>query len=342
MSMFPEIRESIYGNLNKEKTMKKISDYSALMEKAIRDITLPGNELSTLYEPISYALASGGKRLRPSLLLMAADVFGGKASEAFAPAAGIEVFHNFTLLHDDVMDNSDTRRGRRSVFAKWGLNTAILSGDTMLTLATQLISQVPDNLLRAVLDAFNSMAIKVYEGQRLDMDFEQSEDVQLDHYIRMIKDKTGSLIGAACKIGALIGGASEKDADKMYEYGLMLGVAFQIQDDWLDVFGDSTTFGKPIGGDIKNNKKSYLVLRGYAMGGPEATALKEAMRLPAGDTKVKVVTRLYEKMNIAAICRQEIASYSAKALAAVKATSLSDEDKDAFRAVVEKLTGRKK
>ncbi len=322
--------------------MKKISDYSALMEKYVREVNLPGGVLSTLYQPISYALASGGKRLRPSLLLMAADAFGEKASDAFAPAAGIEVFHNFTLLHDDVMDNSDTRRGRQSVFAKWGLNTAILSGDTMLTLATQLISNVEDRLLRAVLDAFNAMAIRVYEGQRLDMDFETSDTVTLDDYIRMIMDKTGSLIGASAKIGALIGGASEKDAEKMYEYGMMLGVAFQIQDDWLDVFGDSTTFGKPIGGDINNNKKSYLVLKGYEAGGPEAEALRDAMKLPAGDTKVKVVTRIYEKMNLSAICRQEISTYSAKALAALKSTSLSDDDKAAFRAVVEKLTGRKK
>ncbi|MDE6716829.1 MAG: polyprenyl synthetase family protein [Muribaculaceae bacterium] len=322
--------------------MKRISDYSAQMEKSIREINLPGGILDTLYQPISYALASGGKRLRPSLLLMAADCFGGKATEAFSAAAGIEVFHNFTLLHDDVMDNSDTRRGRQSVYAKWGVNAAILSGDTMLTLATQLMTEVDDSLLRAVLDTFNSMAIRVYEGQRLDMDFETSDNVTLEDYIRMIMDKTGSLIGAACKIGALIGGASEKDADKMFEYGMMLGVAFQIQDDWLDVFGDSTTFGKPIGGDINNNKKSYLMLRGAAIGGPEAEALSDAMKLPAGDTKVKVVTRLYEKMNLSAICRQEISSYSAKALTALKATSLSDDDKEAFRAVVEKLTGRKK
>ncbi|MDE6296380.1 MAG: polyprenyl synthetase family protein [Muribaculaceae bacterium] len=322
--------------------MKRISDYSAEMEKYIREITLPGGVLSTLYEPISYALASGGKRLRPSLLLMAADVFGGKTADAFPAAAGIELFHNFTLLHDDVMDNSDTRRGRQSVYAKWGVNTAILSGDTMLTLASQLMMQVEDKVLRGVLDSFNSMAIRVYEGQRLDMDFEKSESVTLEDYIRMIMDKTGSLIGTSVKIGALIGGATEKDAEKMYEYGMMLGIAFQIQDDWLDVFGDSTTFGKPIGGDINNNKKSYLTLRGLAVGGPEGAALRDALKLPAGDTKVKVVTRLYEKMNLSAICRQEIASYSAKALAALKSTSLSDDDKAAFRSVVEKLTGRKK
>lgn len=323
-------------------TMKKISDYSALMEKAIRDLVFPSGDLSSLYEPIAYALASGGKRLRPSLLLMTAESFGADSAQAFDPAIGIEIFHNFTLLHDDVMDNSDTRRGRQSVFAKWNLNTAILSGDTMLTQATQYISRVADPILRPVLDTFNAMAIRVYEGQRLDMDFESSDKVSLDMYIRMISDKTGSLIGASAKIGALIGGASEKDAALMEEYGMMLGVAFQIQDDWLDVFGDSNTFGKPIGGDINNNKKSYLYLRGLALGGPEAQALQEAMQLPAGDTKIKIVTRLYEKMNIAEICRQEISAYSAKALAALRATSLSDEKKEPFRLLIEKLTGRKK
>lgn len=326
--------------------MKKISDYSALIEKFIRDLEFPGGALTGLYEPISYALVSGGKRLRPSLLLMAADSFsnGGEEAvrEAYSAAAGIELFHNFTLLHDDVMDNSDTRRGRQSVFAKWGVNTAILSGDTMLSLATRMIMAVKDNILRSVLDCFNDMAIRVYEGQRLDMDFETTDDVTLEDYIRMIMDKTGALMGASAKIGALIGGASEKDADKMYEYGMMLGVAFQIQDDWLDVFGDSSTFGKPIGGDINNNKKTYLTLRGIGAGGADSEALKEAMRLPAGDTKVKIVTRIYEKMNLSALARQEISSYSAKALTALKSTSLNEDDKSAFRAVVEKLTGRKK
>lgn len=322
--------------------MKKISDYSAVVEKTIRDITLPTGELASLYEPVSYAMAAGGKRLRPALLLMTADSFGGEEVNAADPAIGIELFHNFTLLHDDVMDNSETRRGRQSVYAKWDINTAILSGDTMLTLATEYISHVADKDLRQVLNIFNAMALRVYEGQRLDMDFESKENISIDMYLRMIGDKTGSLLGASARIGAIIGGATEKDAALMQEFGEMLGIAFQIQDDWLDVFGDSTTFGKPIGGDINNNKKSYLYLRALEAGGPEAEALAEAMRLPAGDTKVKVVTRLYEKMNISELCRQTISAYSAKALAALRGTSLSDEQKEPFRLLVEKLTGRKK
>lgn len=322
--------------------MKKFSDYSAHIEKTLRDLTFPGNELAGLYEPVSYSLSAGGKRLRPSLALMAADAFGNAAERAERAAVGLEIFHNFTLLHDDVMDQSDMRRGRPSVHAKWDVNTAILSGDTMLTLATRCVSDVDDSILRRVLDTFNEMALRVYEGQRLDMDFEKSDKVGLEDYIRMISDKTGALLGAAAKIGALIGGASDEDAEHMAEYGVMLGLAFQIQDDWLDVFGDSMTFGKPIGGDINNNKKSFLLLTALATDTPDATALKEAMKLPAGDTKIKIVTRLYERLDMTRHCREAIAAYSAKALGALKATSLSDDAREPFRLLVDKLTGRKK
>lgn len=322
--------------------MKKFSDYSAYIEGVIRNFNLPGGDLSGLYEPVSYSMSAGGKRLRPSLVLMAADAFGDAADKAVNAAVGLEMFHNFTLLHDDVMDNSALRRGRPSVHARWDVNTAILSGDTMLTLATQCVSEVSDAILRPVLAAFNDMALRVYEGQRLDMDFESNDKVTLDDYLRMISCKTGALLGASSRIGALIGGATAEDAAMMAEYGLMLGIAFQIQDDWLDVFGDSTTFGKPIGGDINNNKKSFLLLTALAEVGPDTEALVEAMKLPAGDTKVKIVTRLYERMDMTAKCKAAIQHYSSKALASLKSTSLSDEAREPFRLLVEKLTGRKK
>ncbi len=322
--------------------MKPFSEYSALIEKELRNLEFPEGELSTLYEPITYGLSAGGKRLRPALLMMTADAFGDNVENAVMPAIGIETFHNFTLLHDDVMDNSDTRRGRPSVHAKWDVNTAILSGDTMLTLATQYISQVDDCKLRKVLDSFNEMAIRVYEGQRLDMDFETREDVTIDDYTRMIMDKTGALLGASARIGALIGGASEEDAAIMYEYGMMLGVAFQIQDDWLDVFGDSTTFGKPIGGDINNNKKSFLMLTALTDNGADGDALREAVKLPSGDTKVKVVTRIYEKMGVSEICKKEISHYVSRAMSALKKVNLPEERKEPYRILLEKLTGRKK
>lgn len=322
--------------------MKRISEYSAMAEAQIRALDFPKDNLSGLYAPIAYGMQAGGKRLRPTLLLMAADAFGNCLEKAIKPAVGIEMFHNFTLLHDDVMDNSDLRRGRPTVHSKWDENTAILSGDTMLTLATKQISDVEDAILRPVLDTFNDQALRVYEGQRLDMDFENKEEVGLDEYIDMIKAKTGALLGGAAKIGALIGGASMDDAEKMYEFGMMLGVAFQIEDDYLDTFGNADTFGKPIGGDINNNKKTFLMVKALANGGPNAEALKAAMKMSAGATKVKTVTRIYETMGMPAISKAEVASYSSKALAAIKKTSLTDECKDAFRKLIDKLITRTK
>ena len=313
-----------------------------MAEAEIRSLAFPSDKLEGLYAPITYGMQAGGKRLRPTLLLMAADAFGGDASKALKAAAGIEMFHNFTLLHDDVMDKSDLRRGRATVHAKWDANTAILSGDTMLTLATMLVAQVDDSILREVLDTFNTQALRVYEGQRLDMDFESMETVDLDEYLEMIKCKTGALLGASAKIGALIGGASHEDAERMYEFGLMLGVAFQIEDDYLDTFGNADTFGKPIGGDINNNKKTFLMVKGLAAADANSSALRTALSMPAGPTKVKTVTRIYEMMDMPAVSKAEAAAYSSKALSAVKATSLSDDKREIFRKLIDKLIGRSK
>lgn len=322
--------------------MKTISEYSADVESALLSLQFPGDKLAPLYQPIEYALSAGGKRIRPVLVLMGADAFGNRAPEAMRAAVGIETFHNFTLLHDDVMDNSDLRRGRPTVHKKYDENTAILSGDTMLTLATQYVTEVDGAILRQVLDTFNDMAIDVYEGQRLDMDFETAEEISLSDYIEMITGKTGSLLGAAVKIGAIIGGASDEDANLMYEFGVMTGLAFQIQDDWLDTFGDSTTFGKPIGGDILNGKKTYLYVAALEEGGNNAEALKAAFNMPASDMRIKAVTRLYEKIGISEKCKKAVGHYSSKAMKALNATSLGDEQKEAFRKLAEKLVGRKK
>ena len=321
--------------------MHTLEEYRIEIETAIKNLELPEGKFQNLYNPIRYALSAGGKRIRPVLTLMSAEAFGDN-SRALKPAIGLETFHNFTLLHDDVMDKSEMRRGRATVHKKFNENSAILSGDTMLTLATEYVSEVPDNLLRPVLDTFNSMAIKVYEGQQLDMDFETQEKISLDDYIEMIQDKTGSLLGACAKIGALIGGASEKDAEKMYEFGLQTGVAFQIQDDWLDTFGDSTTFGKSIGGDINNSKKTYLYVAALEKDSETATALREAFKIPAGDLRIKAVTRIYEKLGINEIAKKAVNHYSSLALKALNATSLSEENKNVFRKFAEKLIGRKK
>ena len=322
--------------------MESVSDYASYIEKELRNLNLPGGKYAGLYEPITYALSAGGKRIRPVLTLMGADAFGDSFEKALKAAVGIEVFHNFTLLHDDVMDKSEIRRGRPTVHKKYDENTAILSGDTMLTLATKYISEVEDEKLRRVLDTFNDMALRVYEGQQLDMDFEKSSDISLEDYVEMIKGKTGALLGAAVKIGSVIGGASEADAEKMYEFGVMTGVAFQIQDDWLDTFGDPTSFGKNIGGDINNAKKTYLYVAALAEGGQNADALRTAFSIPAGEMRIKTVTRLYEKLQMSEKCKKAVGNYSSKALKALNSTTLSEEKKESFRKLAEKLIGRKK
>lgn len=322
--------------------MKTIEEYRIEIEKALQALQLPEGELNNLYAPIKYALSAGGKRIRPVLTLMAADSFGDASSKAMKPAIGLETFHNFTLLHDDVMDKSDMRRGRATVHKKYDENTAILSGDTMLTLATQFISEVGDDQLRCVLDTFNSMAIKVYEGQQLDMDFEKETKISLETYLKMIQWKTGALLGACVKIGSLIGGASEKDADRMYEFGMQTGVAFQIQDDWLDTFGDSASFGKEIGGDINNGKKTYLYVSALQQDSQTAEALRSAYQITPGDVRVKTVTRLYEKLGIGEEAKKAVNHYSSLALKALNSTSLTDEKKEVFRKFAEKLIGRKK
>lgn len=322
--------------------MKSASEYSAQIESALRALPLPEGKFKNLYDPIRYALSAGGKRLRPVLTLMAADAFGGNSQEAMDAALGIEIFHNFTLLHDDVMDNSDTRRGRQSVHAKYDVNTAILSGDTMLTLASCKIAMVPDSLLRSVSDIFNAMALNVYEGQQLDMDFEKRDDVTIADYVEMISLKTGALLGAALRIGALIGGATPEDAAKMYDFGMNVGLAFQIQDDWLDTFGDSITFGKPIGGDIANNKKTYLLLSVSEKSASDSEALRMAMALPDREMRVKTVTRILEKAGAGEMCHKAVDYYMSKAVGALRTTSLGEEQKEAFRKFAEKLVGRKK
>lgn len=322
--------------------MKSNSDYTLIAEEGISSLEMPGGDLEGLYGPVRYGMAAGGKRLRPVLCLMACEAFCGEAEKALNQAVGLEMFHNFTLLHDDVMDDSDLRRGRPTVHVKWDENTAILSGDTMLTLATQKIAECDDKVLRRVLDVFNEMALRVYEGQRLDMDFEKETQVGLSRYVRMVELKTGALLGASAAIGAIIGGADSRQAEYMYDFGNKLGVAFQIQDDYLDVFGDSVTFGKPIGGDINNGKRTYLLESAFAIGGEDAEALKVAMELPAGDGKVRTVTRIYEKMGITENCRKEINAYSSAALKSLKKSGISEEAIDAFRKIADRLTGRKK
>jgi len=249
-----------------------------------------------LYKPVSYTLDMGGKRLRPLLVLMAANLFADITEQALPAATAIEVFHNFTLLHDDLMDNASVRRGKPTVHLKFNPNTAILSGDAMLILAYEYLAQSSSDSLPELLKLFSRTALEVCEGQQFDMDFESRQDVTVDEYIEMIRLKTAVLIAAALKLGAIIGGAPEKQAKLLYDFGINIGLAFQLQDDWLDVYGDPNVFGKKIGGDILSNKKTFLLLKTMEkLQGEKKEQLqnwitKEAF-LP--EEKIEAVTQLY-------------------------------------------------
>lgn len=240
--------------------MEKINHYISIVNQAIDDLSY-NKEPKKLYEPIKYTLTLGGKRIRPALLLLANDLFGGKAVRAMNSALAIEVFHNFTLVHDDIMDDAPLRRGKTTVFKKWDTNTAILSGDVMFVNAIQLLAKDNNDKLADILAIFNKAAVEVCEGQQYDMDFETLENVSIDDYLKMIELKTAVLLAASLKIGALIANAKQDDANHIYEFGRNLGIAFQLMDDILDLYGDPEKFGKQVGGDVIANKKTYLLLK---------------------------------------------------------------------------------
>src|SRR3569833_2778488 len=252
-------RDTETATTNK-KQMKELHELQDIISDAVKELNFPGYP-AQLYEPITYILSMGGKRMRPALLLMACDLFGGDVEKALPPALAIEVFHNFTLMHDDIMDNAPLRRGKTTVHERWNQNAAILSGDVMLIEGYKLMMQVDNHILRDVLNIFNETAVGVCEGQQLDMEFETREVVGIDEYIEMIRLKTAVVLGGALKIGALIGGASADDAALLSAFGVQLGVAFQLQDDILDVYGNPEKFGKQVGGDIISNKKTYLLIK---------------------------------------------------------------------------------
>ncbi|MBO4803863.1 MAG: polyprenyl synthetase family protein [Muribaculaceae bacterium] len=319
--------------------MKPFQEYLDTVNQAIAAIPYP-EQPSQLYEPIAYHMALGGKRIRPVLALMACDALGGDLDNALDAAVGIEMFHNFTLLHDDVMDNADVRRGKPTVHRRWNDNTAILSGDTMLTIATQYIARTGS---QEVMDLFNKTAIEIYEGQQWDMDFEDRNDVTVEEYINMIRLKTSVLLGCALKAGALIADARDEDADAIYEAGVNMGLAFQLMDDMLDVWGDPETFGKEIGGDIMNNKKTFLLINAMQLAqGADAEELRRWLddTQVERDSKVPAVTALYERLGVRQLALEAIADYNARAIAAFNRVKMSDEDKQAFIALSNKLAGR--
>ena len=295
-----------------------------------------------LYEPIGYTLASGGKRIRPTLALIAAELFGGKENEVLPAALALEVFHNFTLLHDDVMDRAQVRRGRPTVHVKWDDNTAILSGDQMLIEAYRLLSGVPADKLPQVLCWFNDMATGICEGQQYDVDFEHSAQVQLADYMKMIELKTSVLLAYALKIGGYIAGANAAQQEALYQYGLHIGLAFQIQDDILDVYGDPKTFGKAIGGDICCNKKTFLLLT--ALSKADAASKAELNRWLAisdrDQEKIAAVTALYDRLGVRAEAESVMEEHTAFALKQLE-TLPQNEATERLRQLAEKLVNRK-
>ena len=319
--------------------MKDFQYYLNLVNQAIASIPYP-KAPEQLYEPIAYHMALGGKRVRPVLLLMACEAMGGQVDQALEAAVGLEMFHNFTLLHDDVMDNADVRRGKTTVHRRWNDNTAILSGDTMLTIATQYIARTMN---WPVMDLFNKTAIEIYEGQQWDMDYEYRNDVTVDEYINMIRLKTSVLLGCALKMGALLADADAKDAEMFYEAGVNMGLAFQLRDDVLDVWGDPKTFGKEIGGDIMNNKKTFLLINAMRLAqGDDADELRHWLNDPYAtrDDKVAGMTRLYERLGVRQLAEEAIARYNDLAVNAFNQVGMADEDKQAFVSMANRLAGR--
>ena len=325
--------------------MKTIEYYIQLAEKAINNLKYPENPRG-LYEPIAYGLGNGGKRLRPALVLAACEAIGRDCESALNQAAAVEMYHNYTLFHDDVMDNADIRRGKPSVRAKWDDNTAILSGDTLLTLAVaKVVEGVDSEKAIRLLSIFNKAAIEVYEGQQYDMEFETRDSVSIEEYVEMVRLKTSVLLGCACSLGAEMADASAKQRDALYQFAMNLGVAFQLQDDLLDVYGDPAIFGKAIGGDIMNNKKTFLLITAQQKAtGDDKEELNYWLNNPNAfpGEKIAAITALYNRLGAATACRDAINTYNAKALAALEDSDLCAEAAEFFRTFAESILGRKK
>ena len=300
---------------------------------------------ASLYAPVKYVLSLGGKRIRPVLMLLAYNLYKDNPADIMSQALALETYHNYTLLHDDLMDNADLRRGHETVHKRWDANTAILSGDSMLVLAYQRMQQCPQEHLQAVLDVFTETALEIGEGQQYDMDFETRNDVTEDEYIEMIRLKTSVLLACAVKIGALLADAPQEDVDNLYKFGEQLGLAFQLQDDLLDVYGDPKVFGKAIGGDITSNKKTYMLINAVNRATP--TQRQELMRWIEAkefnrEEKVRAVTALYDQIGIRQLCEHKINYYFGECRKYLARVGVSDERKQQLLDYTDELMERRK
>lgn len=318
-----------------DELLKMVNDY-------IEDATIT-RQPTSLYDPIKYVLSIGGKRIRPVLLLLTYNMYRDDIERVMPTAVGLETYHNYTLLHDDLMDKADMRRGMPTVHRKWDDNTAILSGDSMLVVAFQRVAQCPAENLQDILSLFTMTALEIGEGQQYDMDFENRMDVTEDEYIEMIRLKTSVLLACAVKMGAIMAGASDEDAKNLYAFGEKLGLAFQLQDDLLDVYGDPKVFGKAIGGDITSNKKTYMLINAILRANNEQR--EELIKWITTDNfvkeeKIKAVTKLYNKIGIRQLCEKKINDYFAEALTYLEKVNVPEEKKTALQRFTDQMMHR--
>jgi geranylgeranyl diphosphate synthase, type II len=323
--------------------MHTIDQYRAAFVDALNQVGQV-KEPKNLYEPIHYILSLGGKRMRPVLTLLSAEIFGANYQKAMHAAIAVEVFHNFSLIHDDIMDDAPLRRGNETVHEKWNLNTGILSGDAMLILAYQHFEQYEPAVFRALAKLFSKTAIEVCEGQQWDVDFEIRDNVTIGEYLKMIECKTAVLVAAALKMGAIIAGASEENCEAIYQFGRNLGIAFQIQDDYLDAFGDPETFGKQVGGDIIENKKTYLFLKAQEFAkGDVKIQLQNWYSMPAGSNmdKIAAIKEIFDLTGASQATRFAIKDFTMTAFGILEKMDISDDKKEILKQFGEGLMQRK-
>ena len=321
----------------------KIKDYTSQINRYIDAIKLV-KDPKELYLPVDYCLGNGGKRVRPLMALLAADLFDGNMEEVIGPAVGMEIFHNFTLMHDDIMDEAPLRRGKPSVYKKWNSNTAILSGDVMFAMAIQHIARSPEKHLKTVIDLFNTTVIEVCEGQQYDMNFETLDKVTEDEYINMIRLKTAVLPAACLKAGAIISGASASESDLLYRFGENVGIAFQIMDDWLDIFGDEETFGKKTGGDIVANKKTWLYIKAFELANEgQLRDLRNAFtnRIYNPEENISIVKNVYLQLNLNELALNKMEQFNKKAFSYLDRVNKPEDKMKELKTLAENLIHRK-
>jgi geranylgeranyl diphosphate synthase, type II len=325
--------------------MLSFSDCQAFVETEITRLGSMNKQPGELYDPIYYILNLGGKRIRPVSSLMACNLFTEDVAPAIKPAVAMEVFHNFTLIHDDIMDNAAVRRNKPTVHERWNNNVGILSGDAMQIISYQLLSSCAPELLASLLQLFNTTALEVCEGQQYDMNFASRNDVTLDEYIRMIELKTSVLLAASIKMGALCGKAPEAEAQKLYEFGRNLGLAFQIQDDYLDVYADQSIFGKTIGGDIAENKKTFLLIKALELAkGKQAEILQLAIhdQIPDINEKIELVRNIYDQLDLPSLTRTKIEEFSQRAFENLQLVKAPEHRKAPLLELAQDLMQRQK